>query len=227
MVFNASSDMVDYNLSIIFESQDSSKNYLRITVRMIGSFIIPFAWLGRMKLTTFLTAQAIHFLHVWMDADRFSRKICGETRRRVKVQYGQAGKNCAETVGESGCTARLQHGRACAHRDWWNKSASTTKVNDHTFMEIFAQEIVKNHVDRKHELLFVPNSIPHMSHWSSTTDSQNSCHKNGRHDFLQNQMLNLTPSSNRKLLHSLQGTTHRRSLHLDSCQRWTHPRSRI
>ena len=32
MVFNASSDMVDYNLSIIFESQDSSKNYLRITV---------------------------------------------------------------------------------------------------------------------------------------------------------------------------------------------------
>ncbi|XP_024379938.1 patatin-like protein 5 isoform X2 [Physcomitrium patens] len=31
MVFNASSDMVDYNLSIIFESQDSSKNYLRIT----------------------------------------------------------------------------------------------------------------------------------------------------------------------------------------------------
>lgn len=32
MVFNASSDMVDYNLNIIFESQDSSKNYLRITV---------------------------------------------------------------------------------------------------------------------------------------------------------------------------------------------------
>jgi len=32
MVFNASSDMVDYNLSIIFESQDSSKNYLRIKV---------------------------------------------------------------------------------------------------------------------------------------------------------------------------------------------------
>lgn len=32
MVFNASSDMVDYNLSIIFESQDSSNNYLRIQV---------------------------------------------------------------------------------------------------------------------------------------------------------------------------------------------------
>ncbi|KAG0569724.1 hypothetical protein KC19_6G111600 [Ceratodon purpureus] len=31
MVFNASSDMVDYNLNIIFDSQDSSKNYLRIT----------------------------------------------------------------------------------------------------------------------------------------------------------------------------------------------------
>lgn len=31
MVFNASSDMVDYNLNIVFETQDSSKNYLRIT----------------------------------------------------------------------------------------------------------------------------------------------------------------------------------------------------
>lgn len=31
MAFNASSDMVDYNLNIIFNSQDSSKNYLRIT----------------------------------------------------------------------------------------------------------------------------------------------------------------------------------------------------
>ncbi|KAG0562825.1 hypothetical protein KC19_9G174200 [Ceratodon purpureus] len=31
MAFNASSDMVDYNLNLIFSSQDSSKNYLRIT----------------------------------------------------------------------------------------------------------------------------------------------------------------------------------------------------
>jgi hypothetical protein len=30
MVFNASADMVDYNLSIIFKSEDSSRNYLRI-----------------------------------------------------------------------------------------------------------------------------------------------------------------------------------------------------
>ena len=35
MVFNASSDMVDYNLSIIFESQDSSNNYLRIQVLLL------------------------------------------------------------------------------------------------------------------------------------------------------------------------------------------------
>ncbi len=32
MVFNASADMVDYNLSIIFASQKSSRNYLRIQV---------------------------------------------------------------------------------------------------------------------------------------------------------------------------------------------------
>ena len=32
MVFNASADMVDYNLSIIFQSQDCSHNYLRIQV---------------------------------------------------------------------------------------------------------------------------------------------------------------------------------------------------
>jgi hypothetical protein len=32
MVFNASADMVDYNLNIIFNSQDSSHNYLRIQV---------------------------------------------------------------------------------------------------------------------------------------------------------------------------------------------------
>lgn len=40
MVFNASSDMVDYNLNIIFESQDSSKNYLRITTDSLkGSMV--------------------------------------------------------------------------------------------------------------------------------------------------------------------------------------------
>ncbi len=32
MVFNASADMVDYNLSIIFASEKSSRNYLRIQV---------------------------------------------------------------------------------------------------------------------------------------------------------------------------------------------------
>lgn len=32
MVFNASAEMVDYNLSIIFQSQECSSNYLRIQV---------------------------------------------------------------------------------------------------------------------------------------------------------------------------------------------------
>jgi hypothetical protein len=35
MVFNASADMVDYNLSIIFASQKSSRNYLRIQVTFL------------------------------------------------------------------------------------------------------------------------------------------------------------------------------------------------
>jgi hypothetical protein len=35
MVFNASADMVDYNLSIIFASQKSSGNYLRIQVTFL------------------------------------------------------------------------------------------------------------------------------------------------------------------------------------------------
>jgi hypothetical protein len=35
MVFNASADMVDYNLSIIFASQKSSRNYLRIQVTFV------------------------------------------------------------------------------------------------------------------------------------------------------------------------------------------------
>jgi hypothetical protein len=33
MVFNASADMADYNLSITFQSQQCSSNYLRIQVR--------------------------------------------------------------------------------------------------------------------------------------------------------------------------------------------------
>ena len=33
MVFNASADMVDYNLAIMFQSQQCSSNYLRIQVR--------------------------------------------------------------------------------------------------------------------------------------------------------------------------------------------------
>jgi hypothetical protein len=32
MVFNASADMVDYNLSIMFQSQQCGANYLRIQV---------------------------------------------------------------------------------------------------------------------------------------------------------------------------------------------------
>jgi hypothetical protein len=32
-VFNASADMADYNLSITFQSQQCSSNYLRIQVR--------------------------------------------------------------------------------------------------------------------------------------------------------------------------------------------------
>lgn len=32
MVFNASADMVDYNLSIMFQSQQCASNYLRIQV---------------------------------------------------------------------------------------------------------------------------------------------------------------------------------------------------
>lgn len=36
MVFNASADMVDYNLSIIFDSQNSPNNYLRIQVSFLG-----------------------------------------------------------------------------------------------------------------------------------------------------------------------------------------------
>jgi hypothetical protein len=32
MVFNASADMVDYNLAIMFQSQQCSSNYLRIQV---------------------------------------------------------------------------------------------------------------------------------------------------------------------------------------------------
>jgi hypothetical protein len=50
MVFNASADMVDYNLSIIFKSEDSSRNYLRIQVT-------PTCSCGR----------------VWMGGCRFSR----------------------------------------------------------------------------------------------------------------------------------------------------------
>lgn len=34
MVFNASADMVDYNLSIIFQSQQCPANYLRIQVHL-------------------------------------------------------------------------------------------------------------------------------------------------------------------------------------------------
>jgi hypothetical protein len=42
MVFNASSDMVDYNLSIIFESQDSSNNYLRIQVLLLPKELLQY-----------------------------------------------------------------------------------------------------------------------------------------------------------------------------------------
>lgn len=42
MVFNASSDMVDYNLSIIFESQDSSNNYLRIQVLLLPKELVQY-----------------------------------------------------------------------------------------------------------------------------------------------------------------------------------------
>lgn len=42
MVFNASSDMVDYNLSIIFESQDSSNNYLRIQVLLLSKQLVQY-----------------------------------------------------------------------------------------------------------------------------------------------------------------------------------------
>ncbi len=59
MVYNASADMVDYNLSTIFQSQDCGTNYLRIQVHGMKAPELDKEWKYQYLLSSFFLTGSV------------------------------------------------------------------------------------------------------------------------------------------------------------------------